>query len=193
MDKAQLRSKLLNSLLAVGAEQRERKSRMACERLIATEQFQNASTVMLFLSLPHEVDTDEAILAAWQAEKIVAVPKVSWEQRHMMPVQLNSLDTDISTHPSGLRNPTSGTPVPFGEIELVVTPGLGFDREGNRLGRGGGYYDRFFAHEQLGACKCGFAFQEQLIDSVPATDHDQPIDMLITDAEIMHFAAGKGE
>ncbi len=193
MDKAQLRSKLRNSLLAVGAEQRERKSHLACERLIATEQFQRASTVMLFLSLPHEVDTSEAILAAWQADKVVAVPKVSFEQRHMIPVQIKSLDTDISTHASGLRNPTSGTPVPFGEIDLVVTPGLGFDRKGSRLGRGGGYYDRFFAHKRLKACKCGFAFAEQLIDSVPVTDHDQPIDMLITDAEIMHFAAGKGE
>jgi len=199
MDKAQLRSKLQNSLLAVGAEQRERKSHLACERLVATEQFQTASTVMLFLSLPHEVDTSEAILAAWQSGKTVAVPKVSWEQRHMIPVQINSLDTDISTHASGLRNPTSGAPVPFSEIGLVVTPGLAFDRAvafdraGNRLGRGGGYYDRFFAHEQLKACKCGFAFAEQLIDSVPVTDHDRPIDMLITDAEIMHFAAGKGE
>jgi len=193
MDKAQLRTKLQNSLLAVGADQRERKSHLACERLVATEQFQTASTVMLFLSLPHEVDTSEAILAAWQSDKTVAVPKVSWEQRHMIPVQISSLDTDISTHASGLRNPTSGAPVPFGEIDLVVTPGLGFDRKGKRLGRGGGYYDRFFAHDRLKACKCGFAFAEQLIDSVPATDHDQPIDMLITDAEIMHFAVGKGE
>lgn len=193
MHKAQLRTKLQNRLLAVGAEQRERKSHLACERLLATEQFRTASTVMLFLSLPHEVDTSEAILAAWQSGKTVAVPKVSWEQRHMIPVQINSLDTDISTHASGLRNPTSGAPVPFGEIELVVTPGLGFDRKGNRIGRGGSYYDSFFAHEQLKACKCGFAFAEQLIDSVPVTDHDQPIDMLITDAETIRFANRKGE
>ena len=193
MDKAQLRSKLRNDLLAIQPEQRGQKSRLACKRLVATPQFQTASTVMLFLSLPHEVDTAEAILAAWQSDKIVAVPKVSWEQRHMIPVQINSLDRDISTGASGLRNPTSGAPVPFGEIDLVVTPGLGFDRKGNRLGRGGGYYDRFFAHEQVNACKCGFAFAEQVIDSIPVTDRDQPIDMLVTDTEIMHFATGKGE
>src|SRR3990172_7372476 len=141
MDKAELRSKLRNNLLAIQPEQRGQKSRLACKRLVATPQFQTASTVMLFLSLPHEVDTSEAILAAWQADKIVAVPKVSREQRHMIAVQITSLDKDISTGASGLRNPTSGAPVPFGEIDLVVTPGLGFDRKGNRLGRGGGYYD----------------------------------------------------
>ena len=188
MDKAELRSKLRNNLLAIQPEQRGQKSRLACKRLVATPQFQTASTVMLFLSLPHEVDTSEAILAAWQADKIVAVPKVSREQRHMIAVQITSLDKDISTGACGLRNPTAGAPVPLGEIDLVVTPGLGFDRKGNRLGRGGGYYDRFFAHEQVKACKCGFAFAEQLIDSVPVTDSDQPIDMLVTDTEIMHFA-----
>ncbi len=193
MDKAELRSKLQSSLLAVGAEQRDRKSRLACERLIATEQFQAASTVMLFLSLRHEVDTSEAILGAWQLGKTVAVPKVSWEQRHMIAVQLNSLDTGLETEASGLRSPTAGLPVPLGDIDLVVTPGLGFDRQGNRLGRGGAYYDKFFAHERLKACKCGFAFSEQLIDSVPVTDHDQPMDLLVTDAEIVHFTNRKGE
>ena len=188
MDKAQLRSKLRSNLLAIHPEQRERKSRLACKRLVATPQFQAASTVMLFLSMPHEVDTFDAILAAWQADKIVAVPKVSKEQSHMIAVQINSLEKDISTGASGLRNPTSGAPVPLDEIDLVVTPGLGFDRKGNRLGRGGGYYDKFFAHEQVRACKCGFAFAEQVIDSMPITDRDQPIDMLVTDAEIMHFA-----
>lgn len=192
MDKAQLRRELQDRLLAIEAEQRDRKSRKACERLLSTEQFQNASTVMLFLSLPHEVDTSEAILHAWQLGKIVAVPKVSWEQRHMIPVEISSLETGFSTGNSGLRNPTVGVPVPFGDIDLVVTPGLGFDRQGNRLGRGGAYYDRFFAHEQLNACRCGFAFAEQLIDSVPTTDHDQPIDLLVTDEEIIHFNNPKG-
>lgn len=193
MDKAQLRSELQSCLLKVQPEERERKSRQACEHLVSTEQFQNATTIMLFLSLPHEVDTSEAILRAWQLGKTVAVPKVSWEQRHMMPVQINSLETDFSTNSWGLRNPTVGLPVPFGDIGLVVTPGLGFDRRGNRLGRGGAYYDRFFAHEQLSARRCGFAFSEQVIESVPVFEHDQPMDLLVTDEGILHFNNRKGE
>lgn len=193
MEKAQLRKELQRSLLTLQGEQMDRKSSRACERLIATEQFQAASTVMLFLSLPHEIDTAAAILSAWQLDKTVAVPKVSWEQRHMIAVQITSLDTGIETAASGLRSPMAGAPVPFQDIDLVVTPGLGFDRDGNRLGRGGGYYDKFFAHERLKACRCAFAFSEQIIDSVPVTDHDQPMDMLITDAEILHFTDRKGE
>lgn len=142
---------------------------------------------MMYLSLPHEVDTSEAIFHAWQLGKTVAVPKISWQQRHMIPVQINSLETSFSTEVADLRNPTAGVPIPFGEIDLVVTPALGFDRKGNRLGRGGSYYDRFFSNEELKTQRCGFAFTEQLIDSIPVTEQDEPVNFLVTDEEIIYF------
>jgi 5-formyltetrahydrofolate cyclo-ligase len=168
-------------------ELRSEKSHRACRNLISTPQFQNASAVMMYLSLPHEVDTSEAILCAWQLGKTVAVPKVSWQQRHMIPVRINSLETDFSTEVAGLRNPVTGVPMPFEEIDLVVTPALGFDRKGNRLGRGGSYYDGFFANKQLKASRCGFAFAEQLVESVPVTPIDEPVDFLVTDEEVVYF------
>jgi len=193
MDKAELRRELLNLLLSITTEQRNEKSRKACRNLISSEQFQEASTVMMFVSLPHEVDTSEAILHAWQRGKTVAVPKVSWQQRHMIAVKINSLETGFSTSSSGLRNPTAGVPVPFEDIDLVVTPALAFDKEGNRLGRGGCYYDRFFANAELKATRCGFGFAEQLIDSIPIADHDEAVDMLVTDEQVTYFDNRKGE
>ena len=193
MEKARLRRQLQNSLLSMPSEQRGEKSRKACSHLVSMSQFQNATTIMMYLSLPYEADTSEAILHAWQLGKIVAVPKISWEQRHMIPVKINSLETGLSTGASGLRDPIAGVPVPFEEIDLVVTPALGFDRQGNRLGRGGSYYDRFFANAELKATRCGFAFAEQLIDSIPVTEHDQPVDSLVTDEGIIYFNHLKGE
>ncbi|MHC4482705.1 MAG: 5-formyltetrahydrofolate cyclo-ligase [Planctomycetota bacterium] len=187
MDKAQLRHKLQKSLLEMSEEQRSEKSKRACRNLVSTTQFQSASGVMMYLSLPHEVDTSEAILCAWQLGKTVAVPKISWQQRHMIPVQINSLETGFSTGASGLRNPVTGVPMSIEEIDLVVTPALGFDGKGNRLGRGGSYYDRFFANEELKAVRCGFAFAEQRIDSIPVTQHDEPVDFLVTDEEVIYF------
>ena len=192
MDKAQLRRQLKSCLLAIPEKQRSKKSQLICKNLISTTQFQNAETVMMYLSLPYEADTSEAILHCWQLGKVVAVPKISWEQRHMIPVQINSLDTGFSTGASGLRNPIAGVPVPFEEIDLVVTPALGFDKKGNRLGRGGSYYDRFFANTTLKAHRCGLAFKEQLIDSVPVTDHDMPVDSVVTDDGIIVFNNQKG-
>lgn len=189
MEKAELRQELQRCLIGMSAEQRKLKSHNACRNLIATSEFQNASSIMIYLSLPHELDTSEAILCAWQMGKTVVVPKVSWQQRHMIPVKIYSLETGFSSEVAGLRNPITGVPVPFSEIDLVVAPGLGFDSKGNRLGRGGSYYDRFFANKELKAPKCGFAFAEQVIESVPVTENDMPVDFLITDEEVLYFNA----
>lgn len=193
MDKSELRRKLKNALLAMSEQKRSEKSRKACQNLISTPEFRNASAVMLYLSLPHEVDTSEVILHAWQLDKIVVVPKISWQQRHMIPVQIHSLETEFSTGVSGLRNPITGVPIPFEEIDLVVAPAVGFDRKGNRLGRGGSYYDKLFANKELKSPRCGFGFAEQLVDSIPVTERDEPLDLLVTDEGVIYFSNQKGE
>lgn len=187
MEKEQLRLKLQKSLLAMPSKQRGERSKKACRNLISTPQFQNASAIMMYLPLPHEADISEAMLCAWQLGKEVCVPKISWQQRHMIPVRINSLEIGFSTEVAGLRNTTMGAPVPFEEIDLVVVPALGFDRKGNRLGRGASYYDRFFANKELKAPRCGFAFAEQLVEAIPVTEHDEPVDFLVTDDEIIYF------
>jgi 5-formyltetrahydrofolate cyclo-ligase len=192
MDKVELRGQLRNRLLAMPPEQRKDKSRKACRNLMALEQYQDASIIMIYLSLPHEVDTSEAILHAWQLGKTIAVPKISWQQRHMIPVQITSLETGFSTGASGLRNPVAGAPIPFGQIDLVVAPALGFDRLGNRLGRGGSFYDRFFANKEVIASRCGLAFAEQLVDSIPITESDEPVDFVVTDEEVIRCNGRKG-
>ncbi len=197
MDKQQLRADLKRRLLELtnppAAGHRE-KSRKACEKLISTPQFQHSKVVMFFLSLPQETDTTPAILNAWQHGKTVTVPKVLWRQKRMIPVQIDSLENGFSTEVAGLRNPIAGTPVPLEEVDLVVVPGLAFDRNGNRLGTGNGYYDNFFEDKHLVATRCGLSFSEQLIDSIPIDEHDKPMDLLVTDKEIIYFNnSGKGE
>jgi 5-formyltetrahydrofolate cyclo-ligase len=191
MDKAQLRTQFRKILLGMSLEERVEKSRKACQNLMRTEQFADVVTIMAFLSLPHEVDTSEAILCAWQLGKTVAAPKISWQQRHMIPVEIKSLDTGFSTEIGELRNPVKGLPIPFEEIDMVITPGLGFDKSGNRLGRGGSYYDKFFTNKGLRAVKCGLAFAEQVVDHVIVTDHDVPVDMLVTDEQVVYFNSDK--
>ncbi len=192
MDKAELRHQVRSKLAQLTARQRSDKSKKACQNLVNTEQFRNASVVMFFLSLPHEVDTTPAILCSWQQEKTVAVPKVSWQQRHMIPVEITSLESGLETEAGGLQNPVTGVPMPIEEIDLVVTPGLAFDRQGRRLGRGGSYYDRFFDSGELRASKCGFGFSEQIVESVPTDEHDKCVDFLVTDKGIIECKTKQG-
>ncbi|MHC4835994.1 MAG: 5-formyltetrahydrofolate cyclo-ligase [Planctomycetota bacterium] len=185
MEKGALRDEIKQRLAQMNTADRVAKSKQICGRVIESDAFQDASVVMVFLSLPHEVDTTVLILSAWQQGKTVAVPKISWEQRHMIPVEITSLDTGLKTCQRGLRTPANGTPVSFDEIDLIIAPGLGFDRSGNRLGRGGAFYDNFFRHEKISASRWGVAFSNQLYDTIPHGETDVPIDAVVTENEII--------
>jgi len=164
------------------------KSMAACRRLIAQPEFRRAEAIMIYLPLPDEVDLSPIALRAWQQQKRIAAPKVSWDQRHMIPIEIRSLETDVVTTSRGLREPADGEPVPVEMLDLVVVPALAFDRRGNRLGRGAGFYDRFLAQREFRGVAAGLAFQEQLIDEVPVQENDVPVCMLVTDEEILRFA-----
>ena len=185
MEKNALRHEIKQRLVLMSKEDRIVQSKQICQRIIDSDVFRKASVVMMYLSMPHEVDTTLLILHAWQQGKTVAVPKVSWQQRHMIPVEISSLETGLKTNGRGLQNPTNGVPVPFDEIDLVVTPGLGFDKNGNRLGRGGAFYDNFFKHEKITAARWAVAFSQQVCDEIPHDDNDVPIDAVVTENELI--------
>jgi 5-formyltetrahydrofolate cyclo-ligase len=192
MDKALLRRQLRERLQVLTADQKEQKSYRACQGLVSFRPFQQASIVMMFLSMPDEIDTAVAIHVAWQEGKTVVVPRVDWEHRTMTPVAIDSLDTNIGIEGRDLRNPLSGEVVDVGRIDLVVTPGLGFDRQGHRIGRGAGFYDRFFGDLKLRALRCGFCFSEQVVESVPVVESDRPVDWLVTDEQVLCVQDRKG-
>jgi len=163
------------------------RSLAACKHLTHQEEFIRAEAIMIYLSTDHEVDTASIALAAWQMDKTVTVPKVAWDHKHMVPVAITSLETDVAPGRNGVRQPNGDQPVLLAEIDLIVVPGLAFDRHGLRIGRGGGFYDRFLAAEDCRAVICGLAFHEQVVDDISAEPHDRAVGMLVTDEEVLRF------
>lgn len=163
----------------------------ACSLLTQATEFSKARVIMLFLSTPHEIDTAPLALKAWQAGKTVVVPKVSWDQRRMLPVEINSLNTGLQ--PSGpdgkILEPIAGNPIPMDIIDLVIVPALGFSPTGYRIGRGMGFYDRFLAQSDFHGLTCGYGYESQVVSPVPVLDHDIPLAMLATDRGIRRFAS----
>jgi len=188
-DKSVLRAKLRHTLAAITEPQRRAKSQAACNLIAASPEFVAARVVMLYLSTPHEVDTSPLALKCWQTGKTVVVPKVSWDQRRMLPVEITSLQTGLTTNEKGIREPISGKPIPIAFIDLVIVPGLGFTSDGHRIGRGMGFYDRFLALPDFLGLSCGLAYDEQIVPTLPVLDHDMPLSMLVTDREIRRFAS----
>jgi len=174
-------------------EDAARKSRLACQRVIALAEFRSAEAVMIYLPMAHELDTTELAKAAWEAQKVVLAPKVDWRDRHMMALRIHSVDDRIVEHDYGLREPIDGEPWPMEDIDLIIVPALAFDRRGHRLGHGAGFYDRFLARPGVHAATCGLAFAEQCIEELPVHPNDWPVDMLVTDEYVLRFNNRKAD
>jgi 5-formyltetrahydrofolate cyclo-ligase len=187
--KPAVRKHLREVLTAMSDADRHRKSAAACSLLTQSPEFQMARVVMLYLSMPLEVDTAALALRAWQAGKTVVAPKVAWDQRRMLPIEIASLNAGLTTTAPGMREPIAGNPVPVEFIDLVIVPGLGFTPGGHRIGRGMGFYDRFLAQQEFIGLSCGLGFEEQVVEQLPTLDHDIPLSMLVTDGGIRRFAS----
>jgi 5-formyltetrahydrofolate cyclo-ligase len=169
---------------AIDPEEALARSRQAAANLIALPAFRDARVLMLYLTIPGEVDTAPIAHAAWQAGKTVLAPKACGVRKLMKPVVCIAHDEDLFHPHNGLRQPAGNDVVPSREIDLVIVPALAFDRRCNRLGRGGGFYDRFLADPQLRAVTVGYAFAEQIIGNVPMHENDLPVDIVVTDRNV---------
>jgi 5-formyltetrahydrofolate cyclo-ligase len=187
--KREIRRHLRQLLEAMSEADRHTRSTTACTLISTSPEFAAARVVMLYLSTPTEVDTAPLALRCWQQGKTVVVPKVSWNQRRMLPVEINSLQDSMMTSGPGVQEPVAGNPVPTEFIDLVIVPGLGFTATGHRIGRGMGFYDRFLAQNDFVGVSCGLAFELQIVPDLPIMDHDVPLNMLATDTGIRRFAS----
>ena len=187
-DKLAIRQQLREKLAAMAEPDRQTKSLAAANFLSASPEFAAARIVMLYLTAPHEMDTAPLALKCWQSGKTVVVPKVSWDQRRMLPVEISSLQTRMTTTGPGVREPVGGQPIPVNLLDLVIVPGMGFTNTGHRIGRGMGFYDRFLAQPDFIGVSCGLGFEEQVVPQLPVLDHDMPLSMLCTDRGIRRFA-----
>lgn len=148
---------------------------------------------MIFLSMPGELDTAGVAAQAWRAGKRVLAPHIrtdgdSTHADTMRAREIRSLTEGVCVGPLGARQPVDGPPTPIAEIDLVIVPGLAFDVNGNRLGRGRGFYDRFLGDPGFRGVACGLACEEQVVAAVPCEERDVRVHLLVTDERVMRFA-----
>lgn len=187
MDKVRLRAAMKQLLAGVPSAELASRSARAAARLVATSWWQAAGTVLAFLAMPGEPDPRDALAAARAAGKTVAAPLIEGDE---LAFRVLAGETDqLPRDARGIPQPDPSWPAWTAAREraevLVVTPGLAFDRQRHRLGRGGGYYDRFLARLRATAgLRCtavAFCLDEQVLDDVPHDDRDQRLDAIVTD------------
>lgn len=186
-DKKLLRGRLLDLRGRQSAEKARERGIAAQRALLEEPVWRNAREVVLYAALPGEVDTTLLLEDAWAAGRRVLLPRCRRESSgHMDFVPCTGFRELI---PGSFRVPEplpEISAVPWDEERLspdvMVVPGIGFDRRGRRLGYGGGYYDRALAHPALArVLTVGLAFTWQLVEAVPAGSWDRPVRALCTE------------
>lgn len=152
------------------------------EKVLGLEAYRRAKLVHTYVSSKeNEVDTRALIGTCLAQGKRVAVPVVMPSAKTMGHALIDGLD-QLVVGPWGLAQPDPAAArwLPAkARIDLVVVPGLAFDRRGHRIGRGGGYYDRFLA--QVQTVKIGLCYDELVLDYIPGEPHDVPVDMVVAE------------
>lgn len=193
------RAEVLSLLKALNPKRRRLAAADAGRRLFGTEYWKTACHILAYMPLPAELDTGEVLGRAWGEGKKTFVPRV--EDGNLEFGLMSSFEDPFDTSSFGVREPMPQAE-PWEarnsrETTLILVPGLAFDLRGRRLGRGGGFYDRFLSRIRSEADEAGespplclgFAFEEQIFPEVPADKHDEKVDGLLSDGRFMIFTA----
>ncbi|TDB38160.1 MAG: 5-formyltetrahydrofolate cyclo-ligase [Actinobacteria bacterium] len=182
--KSEMRLRARAARRAVMPEQREAASHAVTETLLALPEIAEAHTVLVYGSMPEEVDTNELIESLWSRGVRIALPRV--RGRRDLQLHWHERDRELCTGAYGLKEPCPDAPEALpSEIDVVVVPGVAYDLQCRRLGLGAGYYDTLLAEMHGSATTVGVAFDEQVARTVPCGEHDEPVDVLVTPTRVV--------
>jgi 5-formyltetrahydrofolate cyclo-ligase len=188
-EKKALRKRILSLRDSLSFDERQRKSAVIQSRLFSRPQFIVSRTVALFVSFRSEVLTESIIRGALSLSKVIAVPVTDLARKQLSLSRITDYETDLAPGTWGIPEPKPDRirPVALDELDLVITPGAVFDRQGRRLGYGGGFYDGLLKSMPSRKPVVVLAFALQIVDAVPFDPtHDQPVDIIITEDEIIY-------
>ncbi|MGI6425144.1 MAG: 5-formyltetrahydrofolate cyclo-ligase [Tepidanaerobacteraceae bacterium] len=178
-DKSRLRKRFIEQRLRFLQDEVKQKSDIIMSTLFSTDYYKKAKLVMFYVDMRNEVMTKGAIEETLSNGKRVVVPRVK-KGYGLLAIEIESL-AELNPGTFGVLEPPERDEVPLDDIDVVVIPGVVFDKKGYRIGYGGGYYDNFLPKLKVDTKKIALAFEMQLIDSVPAESHDMKMDMIITE------------
>lgn len=178
MEKSDIRREVRQRIKALSPEERMAEARSIFDRVEALDSFGKAQCVAAFVAMPDEVPTKE-ILERWlKLGKRIVVPRVEGD---IMRFYDYSPDR-IVVGAYGIEEPVGYDEVAPTEIDLIIVPARAFTLAGARLGRGGGFYDKYMSLEGFSAYKVGVAFGCQIFDELPTDKHDIRVDTVVAGA-----------
>jgi len=185
--KSDLRRALAARIDALAPAVRQRHDTAIRNRALALPELAAAGACLGYVPLPDEIDTLPLVQTLLERGVHLGLPRVEAEAGAMAVHAVTDLHGDLATGTYGVREPRADLPrIAPDTLDVILVPGRAFATDGRRLGRGAGYYDRFLAGAP--ALRVALAYEEQILDDVPADEHDLPVHVLITPERILRIA-----
>ena len=176
MEKSEIRRKIKAMRTMLSEEEKMNAAEEVFARLEKTAAFLMADNILMYHSLPDELATHN-FLRKWSPRKRFFLPRVNGVNLDILPYDESRLELG-SFH---IEEPTGNDCVDSSRMELIIVPAVAYDKKGNRLGRGKGFYDRLLSETK--AITIGVGYEFQLVDEIPVEPHDVPVDMVITQTQ----------
>lgn len=182
MNKVELRSWAQEVRDSVKREEKKKLDELIKKNLYSWIFFEKLRYIFCYISFRNEPDTHDIIRKLIAEEKIVAVPKIDLEIKEMRAFLIKEMDRDLEPGHYGIWEPITSCPeADYSKIDLIIAPGLAFTLKGDRLGYGGGFYDRFIKkfNEPM---VCSLVYERLILNYLPVKKDDMPVDYLITES-----------
>ena len=173
--KKELRKQLLEERNNIPEEQRKQQSEEIENKLFQSEYYKKAKTIMFYVSVRSEVSTHSMIKQALQTKR-VCFPVV--KENCILAAEIKSIEDLNSKNEFGVLEPSNIIEIPKEEIDVIIVPGIAFDKDNYRIGYGLGYYDQFLKDTKT--TTIGLAFKEQLINAIDKEEWDVALDGIIS-------------
>ncbi len=187
LSKEDIRNYILSKREICDSETRIKWDNNIFDKVINSEFYKKASIIFIFVSFKNEVNTHQIINRSISDGKIICVPKIQSKEKGIEIFRINSL-AEVKPGYYGILEPLERCPeVDSKSIDLILMPGVAFDRHGGRVGYGAGFYDRFLSKINIEIDKVALSYNFQLLNNVPMNKLDVFIDGIITEEEIIQF------
>lgn len=180
MEKAEIRRNIKRLRMMLSDMEKEEAAAEVFAQLENTAAFMMADNILIYHSLPDELSTI-SFLRKWNGRKHFFLPRVNGVNLDLLPY----IESELQKGAYDIEEPTGSNLADVKDVDLMIIPAVAFDRRGNRLGRGKGFYDQLLSTTK--ATKIGVGYEFQLMDELPAETHDVPMDMVITQYSFLKF------
>ena len=190
-DKKILRKEILTKRKNIDVVEKEKMDKKILNKFYESKYYRESKNIFIYISYDSEINTKEIINKSLIDKKKIYVPRTEFKTRLMDAVEITSLENLIESE-YGILEPSIYEPyIEPNELDLIVVPGVGFDRNGGRMGYGAGFYDRYFKKiskdKMQKIVKLALAYDFQILEDVPMNEQDVPVSYIITEKEFIHI------